>query len=313
MVIIAVKNCTGEVINISMKASATIGDLKAKLIDDGIRIENLNFGGKQLENGRTLSEFVPLFEIVGGEGREGREGGAGGVGGAGGGDDDPDDGQDDEPEDEQDDDPEDEQDDESEDEQDEDDGMKIFVQIPHLGKTITLDVMPTESIQSVKHQILGKEGIPVRHQRLICASESIHDGTLDDYYIDHETTIQLVLNIRGGGKRGRVSADEENSTAVGAIPDLDTFAMQVLPADPQCIKDVITLDKVDINKFIEQDLTIDELEEMKAKVLKYSSYNFKDTPIRQYGEKLPLLRQLRETRIHLLHPCISVFVFMNFH
>ena len=199
MVIIAVKNRTGEVIKMSMKASATIGDLKAKLIEDGIRIENLNFGGKQLENGRTLSEFVPLFEIVGGEGGEG------GAGVAGGGDDDPDDGQDDgqddEPEDEQDDDPEDEQDDEPEDEQD--DGMQILVQIPHLGKTITIDVNPTESIHSVKRLIHAKEGIPVRHQRLIFANETLYDGTIDDYYIQENDALMLVLNIAGGmAKKG---------------------------------------------------------------------------------------------------------------
>ena len=261
MVIIAVKNRTGEVIKMSMKASATISDLKAKLIEDGNRIENLNFGGKQLENGRTLSEFVPLFEIVGGDGGEGGEGGAGSVGGGydevampegyeehleekrqsmirhpgryrepghdsyleeredsqegsvaeeakvpekdgadGGGDDDPDDGQDDEPADEQDDEPEDEQDDESEDEQDD---MQILVQIPHLGKTITIDVNPTESIHSVKRLIHAKEGIPVRHQRLIFANETLYDGTIDDYYIQENDALMLVLNIAGGmAKKG---------------------------------------------------------------------------------------------------------------
>ena len=295
MVIIAVKKLTGETIKMTMKANDTINNVKAKLIEKGIPIETLNFAGKQLENNRTLSEFIPIFEI-------------GGYGGDGGGDDDPDDEQDDEPVDEQDEEPENEQDEgESEGE-----GMKIFVQIPHLDKTITLDVNPTDTINNVKHQILGKEGIPTRQQRLICAGETLYDGTLDDYYIDHETTIQLVLNIRGGtGKRGRTSADEENSTAfAGAIPDLDTFAMQVLPADPQCIKDVINLDKVDINKFIEQDLTVAELEELKAKLVKYSYYNFKDTPIRQYGEKMPLLRQLREICTHLLRPCKPIFLFL---
>ena len=267
MVIIAVKNRTGEIIKMSMKANDTISNVKAKLIENGIRgIETLNFAGKQLENNRTLSEFIPIFEIGGYGGYGGGDVGAGGGdGGDGGGDDDPDDEQDDEPVDEQDEEPENEQDEgESEGE-----GMKIFVQIPHLDKTITLDVNPTDTINNVKHQILGKEGIPTRQQRLICAGETLYDGTLDDYYIDHETTIQLVLNIRGGtGKRGRTSADEENSTAfAGAIPDLDTFAMQVLPADPQCIKDVINLDKVDINKFIEQDLTVAELEELKAKLV----------------------------------------------
>ena len=76
--------------------------------------------------------------------------------------------------------------------------MQIFVKTL-TGKTLTIDVEPSDTIYDVQLKIYDKEGVPPEAEEIIFAGKQLeHNRTLAEYGIPKEATFHLVLKLRGG-------------------------------------------------------------------------------------------------------------------
>ena len=88
-------------------------------------------------------------------------------------------------------------------------GMQLFVKTL-TGKTVSIEVEEGESIEDVKAKIAEKEGIPPEQQRLIFGGQQLQDAkTLDDYDVGDDSTLHLVLRLRGGFGKGSFEVDQD--------------------------------------------------------------------------------------------------------
>ena len=76
--------------------------------------------------------------------------------------------------------------------------MQIFLQ-NDKGKLSTYDVRPSQSVEEFKAQVQRQERVPTNQQRLMYDGKQLEDGRLlADYNIQPESTIFLLLRLRGG-------------------------------------------------------------------------------------------------------------------
>ena len=113
-----------------------------------------------------------------------------------------------------------------------DSDMQIFVKTPE-GKTITLDVEASHTIATVKTIIKNKEGIPKNQQRLLFNDQQLEDGyTLSDYDIQQNSTLNLVLRLRGGVNKQMTRLNKREHMKAGRALALKNRALKLMSSEP---------------------------------------------------------------------------------
>lgn len=81
--------------------------------------------------------------------------------------------------------------------------MNVYIKTM-TGSTIPIEIDEDDSIEILKEKIEKKEGIPPDQQRLVFSGKQLDNTkTISDYQIKEDSTLNLVLRLRGGKKRLR--------------------------------------------------------------------------------------------------------------
>lgn len=106
--------------------------------------------------------------------------------------------------------------------------MLLRVQLT-TGYVLSLDVEPSHTVLDIKQMVCDREGVPPLQQKMLYSAQQLaNNRTVEELRLQPGTTVQLVLNLRGGapegvgrlGPRGtwnaRAAGPEAGSEAAGA-------------------------------------------------------------------------------------------------